>query len=75
MYWTEILKILKGHHPDCNNFEAFKSEFSGLSQFLEIESHLEIMENAFYFTWKDIFVFKVFKFLSWLFGHIEKRLD
>ena len=31
-----------------------------------------MMENAFYFTSKAIFVLKIFKFLSCLFGLIEK---
>ena len=30
------------------------------------------MKNAFYFTLKTLFVLKIFKFLSWLFGHVEK---
>ena len=30
------------------------------------------MKNAFYFMLK---VFKIYQFLSWLFGHIQKRLD
>ena len=34
-----------------------------------------MMENAFYFTSKALFVFKVFKFLSWFFGHIARPLD
>ena len=29
-------------------------------------------ENAFYFILKALFVLKIFKFWSWLFGHIEK---
>ena len=33
------------------------------------------MKNAFYFTLKAPFVLKIFKFLSWLFGHVGKRLD
>ena len=33
------------------------------------------MKNAFYFTLKALSVLKIFKFLSWLFGHAEKRLD
>ena len=31
-------------------------------------------ENAFYITLNALFVLKIFKFLSWLFGHVEKRL-
>ena len=33
------------------------------------------MKNAFYFISKAIFVLKMFKFLSWQFGHVAKRLD
>ena len=33
------------------------------------------MENAVYFTSKALFVLKMFKFLSWLFGQAAKRLD
>ena len=33
------------------------------------------MKNAFYFILKALFVLKIFKFLSWLFGHVAKRLD
>ena len=32
------------------------------------------MKNGFYFTLKACFIFKIFKFLSWLFGHAEKSL-
>ena len=39
-------------------------------------SHSEIpskmMKNVFYFILKAFFVSKIFKFLSWLFGHAEK---
>ena len=31
-----------------------------------------MMKNAFYFILKALFVPKIFKFLSWLFGHVEK---
>ena len=33
------------------------------------------MKNAFYFTSKSLLVLKIFKFLSWHFGHVAKRLD
>ena len=42
---------------------------SGLRQSLAIESPLKVMENAFYFILKTLFVIKIFKFLSWLFCH------
>ena len=31
-----------------------------------------MMKNAFYSTLQALFVLKIFKFLSWLFGHLEK---
>ena len=30
------------------------------------------MKNAFYFILKALFGFKIIKFLSWRFGHVEK---
>ena len=33
------------------------------------------MKNAFYFTWKTMFVLKIFEFLSWFFGLVKKKLD
>ena len=33
------------------------------------------MKNAFYLTSKALLVLKIFKFLSWLFGHAAKQLD
>ena len=43
--------------------------------FLATERPLKMTKNAFYFTSKALFVLKIFKFLSWLFGHVGKRLD
>ena len=34
-----------------------------------------MMKNAFYFTPKTLFVLKIFKLLSPLFGHVAKQLD
>ena len=48
---------------------------SGVRQFLANESPLKAMKTAFYFTWKALFVLKIFKLLTWLFGHVAKRLD
>ena len=36
------------------------------------ESPLKVMKNDFYFILKVFFVFKIFKFSSWLFSYIEK---
>ena len=58
-----------------HNLTNFKGTSSGLRQFLATESPLKRMKNAFYFTLKPLFVFKIFRFLSWLFGHVEKQLN
>ena len=34
-----------------------------------------MMENAFYFIFKALLVLQIFEFLSWIFGHVKKRLD
>ena len=36
------------------------------------ESPLKMMKNAFYFILKTLFVLKIFKVLSWHFGHVEE---
>ena len=36
---------------------------------------LKMMKTAFYFIFKAFFVLKIFKFLSCLFGNVEKQLD
>ena len=41
--------------------------------FPSMESSLQMMKNAFYFIVKALFVLKIFKFLSWLFGHVENK--
>ena len=51
-----------------------KGVLLGLRHFLAIESPLKMMKNAFYFTSKALFVVKIFRFLSRLFGHVAKRL-
>ena len=55
--------------------KAKQSAPSVLRQFLAAESPLKLMKNAFYFTSKALFVLKIFKLLSWLFGHVAKRLE
>ena len=41
---------------------------------LETESPLKAMKNAFYFTLKTLLVHKIYRILSRLFGHVEKRI-
>ena len=58
-----------------HNVLYLKDALSGLRQFLATKSHLKMMKNAFYFNSKALFVLKIFKFLSWLFYHVCKRLE
>ena len=67
--WDIAIKVLN------NSLNYFKGALSGLRQFLATESPLKMMKNAFYFTSKSFFVLKAFKFLSWHFSHVAKRLD
>ena len=50
----------------------FKGALKGLRQFLIIESPLKMIKNAFYFQLKALFVLKIFKIFSCLFGYVEK---
>ena len=51
-----------------------KGALSGLRRFLPNGSCLEVMKNGFYFTLKALFLFKIFKFLPWIFGHDKHSL-
>ena len=37
------------------------------------ESPLKTMKNAFHLVIRALYILKIFKFLSWLIGHAEKR--
>ena len=76
MYFIELLDLRK---PILISF------FNGLWLYhLKSGSHLpkifisfnnspsKMMKNSFYFILKALFVRKIFKVLSWLFGHVEK---
>ena len=52
----------------------FKGALSGKIQFVATKSPSKMIKNTFYFTSKALFILKIFKFLSWLFGHVAKRL-
>ena len=54
---------------------GLEGALSGLEQFMANESVLKMMKNAFHFTLKALFVLKIFKILSWFFGHVEKQLE
>ena len=53
---------------------SLKDPLSDLRQFPTTESPLKLIKNDFYFVLKTLFVLKIFTFLSWLFGHVGKRL-
>ena len=57
--------------PNC----LIKGALSGLRQFLAIGSSFKMMKHAFYFTSKALFVLKILKVLSWLFGRVVKQPD
>ena len=61
-------------HVD-NELKVGLSPFKKKIVFSVIKSPLKMMKNAFYFIVKAFLVLKIFKFLSRLFGHEEKRLD
>ena len=66
MWRPNILKTLSSD---------FKGALSGLRQHLAIETPFKKIKNTCYFTLKALFVLLIFKLLSWLFGHVAKRLD
>ena len=61
---ANICKILKSDSHLPKKFVLFAS----------FGSPLKMIDNAFYFILKTSFVLKIFKFLSWLFGHVEKAV-
>ena len=74
------LTFAQKNGPSPDDFgEIFAFNLKAHSQvwynFLTNENPLKLMKNAFYFTSKALFVLKIFKFLSWLFGHVAKQLD
>ena len=75
LWWVTILEI---HYLTVTwiymlthiYLHSIKSALYGLRKFMATESTLKMMKNVFYFTLKALFVLKIFKFLSWLFGHV-----
>ena len=55
-------------------FHSIKGALLSLRQFLATASPLKMMKTAFYFTLKALLVLKIFKFLSWIFGHVKNSL-
>ena len=75
----EFVKLDEGTgpwHKCISDRVIIKSRLSSSKNILFIcliESPLEVMKNAFYFILKALFVLKIFKFLSRLFGHVGKK--
>ena len=65
--------------PKQREISYLKGTLSDLTPFLAAENPLKMMKNVFFFffffTSKTLFVLKIFKFLSWVFGHIAKRIE
>ena len=55
-----------------SNYDSLKDELLKKIVICLIESPFEMTKNAFYFILKVLSVLKVFKILSWLFGHVGK---
>ena len=65
---------MKLHESPLLIANIVKGAVSGLKQFLTTENPLKLIRNAFYFILKAVFVLMIFKFLFWLFGHVEKTV-
>ena len=61
---SSILEVIKN----------LKAVLSGLRQFLATESRLKMKKNTFYFTLNALFVLKIFKILSSIFGMYKNGL-
>ena len=73
MVWWNDLSVL-GYKTNKIK-RVTKGALSDLGRFLAAESPLKMIKNAFYFTSEALFILKIFKLLSWRFGHVAKRLD
>ena len=60
---------------ELKEVKYFKVGFSASKKVFFIcfnDSPSKMKKNTFYFILKALFVLKIFNFLSWLFGHVEK---
>ena len=55
-------------------YEKFQESLALTFQKYYVICPLNMMKSAFYFTLKDLFVFKIFKFLSVLFSRVDKTV-
>ena len=69
IYWNiQILKIPPKNFSSKSDSHLPKNSFICLNK-----SILKMMKHAFYFILKALFILKIFRFLSWRFGHEGKR--
>ena len=76
---SKIFLLLASQHTIRNtrtfkDRNYFKGALLSLIQFVALEIPLKMMKNTFYFTLIALFVLKIFKFLSSLFGHVGDGL-
>ena len=66
--------FLKFHTGVCTNEKCeLKSDPpKKFALFASFKTFVKMIKNPFYFILKARFVLKIFKFLSWLFGHVER---
>ena len=61
------------HFNHCSSVSIVKVGLSPSKKNIYFnDSPLKMMENSFYLILKALFVFKIFKHLSWIFGHVKK---
>ena len=72
--WTIFMDVIFVSFLTYSKILYVKDLLSGLRRFLAAESPLKMLKNDFYFMLKALFVLKIFNFLYWIFGHVEKRL-
>ena len=60
--WKDVVVLKSGFHLSKKYFICFNTR------------PLEMMKDTFYFILKAYFILKIFKFLCWLFGHVEKTI-
>ena len=71
---SKLAIFLKFHLGVCANekFELKSDLPKKFALFASLKAFVKMMKNPFYFILKALFVLKMFKLLSWLFGYVER---
>ena len=72
--WQDVTLTTFSHMRQLHLKRLVKGTLLGLRQFLATGTPLKVMRNVFYFTLKALYVLKIFQFLFWFFGQVEKRV-